>query len=210
MTTIDLAPYDLDERIVWAFRRGLGGRFDPKDLDKIASSLSTTAAKQAFVRGAGKGAYEGASTTLRDVVRDTAELLEGAMNYVLEAYTTVYDPKMLKEILYFYMAAPDTASQKAALIRFADAYKEHHPAGSQAIFAIARAIPVLEGLAKWLAVPGNLFKVVMALAHHLGDQLGDQWEAIRNLTGKPEQQGFAMGRVVGDTTMTVALFILGF
>ena len=139
-----------------------------------------------------------------------ADLLTAVMNWTLEAYTTVYDPQILLQLIRTWTTGPDTPTRTKALLDMADLYRERHPAGSAALRTLSEVLPLLDALADWLRQPQAIRQILMAIARTLGDVLGDAWNGIRSLTGKPEAQGFAVGDILGRVTMELALFLLGF
>jgi hypothetical protein len=199
----DLMPFDDDERLAWAFLKGLGTK--DLDVDAIVKSLESSQAKIDFGMGLAKGAYQGAKSTLDEASKSFSDLI----NWTMEFYSTVYDPALLRGIMKTWATAPDTPGRTKALLDLADLYQERHPAGSAAMSAIAEAIVALEALAEWLREPGALFQILMALSRLLGEVLAEERDLIRSRVGKPEALGFLVGDTLGQVVMTLALALLG-
>lgn len=204
----ELQPYEFDEFVVWAFRRGLRGRIVESDLDALVKSLEPWAAKQAFAKGLLSGAAAGAHARLKEEIDGTLALVEGAMNWTLEGYTTVYDPALLLRGLVALAATPGTPDFTEAVTKFGAELRIRHPALSGALEALAEAVLVLEALADWLQQPGAMRQILGGLAEEFGDLLGTFWGDVASLTGKPRDQGDKLGQAIGRVTMEIALFVL--
>lgn len=207
---VELMPYEPEERIVWAFRRGVQGRVSETDIGRFVDSLDEFESKVEFLQGAAAGAYHGARTTIKSAIEAMGDLISAAMNWTLEAYTTIYDPAVLKALARAWFVAPSSEARRKAVVAFAEVYRTHHPAGYAVLMTMAEVIPLLDALADWLRQPGTVAQVMVALGQSLGDLLGDTWARISGLTGQPEKQGFAIGEILGQAMMELALLVLGF
>jgi hypothetical protein len=205
-----IAPYDLDERIVWAFQRGIQGRFDPADVRTVGVTLSTGRARTAFAAGVAQGMFEGARRTLRDAVESMGQLLQAAMNWTLEAYATVYDVDLVAKLVRVWVRAPGSPAGQRAILSVADYYRENRPAGYQALIALSEAVPALEAFAQWLKKPGAGAKLLAAMTEDLGTAIGDEWTRIRAHVADPGRLGEALGMTLGVVAMEIALLVMGF
>ncbi len=205
----ELVPYNLDDRIVWAFLRGINGSFGVRDIDNMAHSLDTPGAKTEFVTGLVQGAYSGSRLVIDEYIRSTAELLKAISNWTLEFYTTVYDWKLIENIINAWIKAPNAAEQTKAITVLADIYQARHPAGSAALGALAEVSAVLEEIAKWLKQRHVIGEILVALARDLGKLLDDELNQIRSLTGRPKELGHEIGNVIGQTITELTLLLLG-
>jgi hypothetical protein len=202
-------PYEVDERIIWAFECGIRDRFSTADVKRIAESLLEPSARIKFAAGAVAGAYDGAKLGLEEYIRSNLTLLKDIANWSLEFYSTVYDQQVLNRILAVYATAPNTAARLEALNQFADLYEERHPAGAMALRSLAEVTTTLERLAEWLGQPGTVARLLVAIGRELGEMLGNELERIRNLTGQPYNQGAQLGNILGQIVIQIALFELG-
>lgn len=205
----ELQPYDFDDFLVWSFHRGLAGRVSVVTWWRVASALDRPGAKGEFAAGMLVGTAQGARRRLEDEISDTLALVVEAVNWLLEAYTVVYDPVVLKDLLAATLGAVEPAERTRALSTLAATIHERHPATSGAIDALAEAVPALDALADWLGQPDALRKVLGALVREGGDVLADAWNEIVANIGKPGQQGELAGLIVGGFAMEVALIVTG-
>jgi hypothetical protein len=205
----EIQPFELNEGIVWAFLRGFEGRMKSKDISRIWKSLSDPNAAASFVAGLAMGAYDGARFTIEEYLKSTVAMLTQISNWTLEFYSTVYDPNVLRALVRVFVSSPNTPQRVEALNAFADVYSEHHPAGSAALRSLAEMLPVLDAISKWLRQPGALRDILVALGRQLGEAVGNEIERILSLTGQVYEQGKALGNILGQGVMQIALFLLG-
>ena len=204
-----LQPYEFDEFLVWAFERGAAGRIGEREAARMFVALEDPEARMRFAAGMLVGVAAGAHQRLKEEIAATVSLVEEAVNWILEGYGTVYDPVLFGRLLAALRAAPGTAQQARALEAVALELRVRHPATTEALNALAEAIPVLEALADRLREPHVLRLVVGAIATELGDVIGDVSTEMASLTGRPQQQGEVGGRLIGRFAMEVALFCVG-
>jgi hypothetical protein len=209
-TASPLQPYEFDEFLVWAIRRGVSGRVRQEDLERWAHSLEEARALGEFAAGLLVGAAEGAHERLKETVTDTLDLIKEGMNWVIEGYSTVYDPVLLKALLRAVFTAGGALQQAQAMTNLAMELRVRHPALTVALETLAELLPQLEAFAAWLKEPQAMRQVLGAILQDLGDLLGDAWTGMASLTGKPRAQGDAAGRVLGSFSMDVALYLVGF
>lgn len=205
---VNLQPYEFDEYLIWAFRRGLHGRFAESEWDAVVRSLESRAAKTDFAKGLLLGASAGARIRLNEEIDGTLELVQGAMNWTLEGYTTLFDPALLLRGLLAWGATPGTPEFKDSVADFGTELRIRHPALSAALDALAEAVPTLRALADWLQQPDAMRQVLGALAEDFGDLLGDFWGEVVSLTKKPQALGDKVGNDIGRLCAEIALFVL--
>jgi hypothetical protein len=205
----ELAPYDWEDFVVWAFFRSVRIDFSV-DAAAIEKSLANADAKGAFALGLFEGIYEGGKEAVEQYAKDTTDLLLGVINYTLVFYTTVYDARLFAPMLEVLRSDPSSPQRQQALADLAELYRIEHPAASEALRALATADACIRDLLAALQQRAFQRKMLESLLGEMGEALTDAWQRIRNLTGQPEKQGEAVGKAVGDFVMQVALFFLGF
>lgn len=204
----EIQPYDFDDFLVWSFERGFAGRLSAATVRHITTLLNRPGAKEEFAAGMLSGVVEGARARLHDEIRDTLALVTEAVNWLMEAYTVVYDPVVLGNLLTGTLLA-EPADRSTALSKLAAALHDRHPATSGAIDALAETIPALDALAEWLGRPEALRQVLGVLARESADMLGDAWSELVANAGRPRIQGELAGRLVGTFAMELALILVG-
>lgn len=205
-TQVELSPFELDEYLLWEFRRGLGGR--DAVWDAVSRALDEPGARRAFTTGMLKGASTGAYERLDEEIAGTLELVQSSINWTLEGYTTLYDPVLLLRGLLAWGATPGTPEFEEAVATFGAEFRIRHPALSGAVEALAEATTALRALADWLKQPNALREVLGAVASDFGDLIGDFWDEVASRRGQPSAQGEVVGDAIGRVCMEVALFIL--
>jgi hypothetical protein len=204
-----IGPFELDARVAWAFRRGVGDRWTRSDLAALTESLSDPSRAAGFAAGLTAGTVVGARDAVEEYVRSTLDLLVGVSNWTVEAFATVYDPELFGPMLKVYASAPNTVERVRALQGFADLYRAQHPAGADALQTLAETLPVLDKIVEWLQGPGAVAQVLVAAARSLGDLLGSELGALRELIGNPHALGREVGYLIGQIVVQLAQFVLG-
>ena len=209
-SNMDLQPFDLDERILWAFRRGLASR-GPSDRDLLQFTLTIGSLEgQAkytlgYVLGFGTGAKQ-AVLDYNRFVGNTLHLFVKA----LKDSGMVFDPNLVIGSVFIYSTAPGTKERAEALATIARYFKEIYPAGSAALEDMKVLGIVVESVAEWLSTRDAIANIAVKLSGVLGDVLGMLMGQLRPYLNDAEKLGRGVGYIFGQFVMWAILDLLGF
>ena len=205
--SLDPPPYDFPDLVVWTFEAGVGGRAGP-GLAALAA-LDTVESRIAFSGGLVVGVSRGASERVAEEIESTLDLVIGTVTWFARTYSAVYDAALVARMIAALKAAGGSAEQARAIRELATYFDDAHPALSEALTVLAEVEPVLDAFVEWLRQTNVLRLVLLALVEDFGDLLGDSLGQVANLTGRPGDQGVAVGDLIGRFCAEVALMWMG-
>jgi hypothetical protein len=202
---IEPRPWNRDERILWAFRRGVeraSGRHITADQAwRLLVSISAPDAAFGFAAGIPGGAIDAA----RDYTVSLLDLLRGVMRF----YSVVYDPAILLPTFKVWTTLPGSPERSQLLEEIAERLLTDHPEVAEAI----RWIPVLELAMRefldWLRTNEALLELSSDLGEGIAELIGKEIGVLLAMN-TPFEQGEHIGRATGYVATTVLLEILAF
>lgn len=198
-------PWNRDERIIWALRRGVeraaGKRITQDEALQLLISISAPDTSFGFTVGFPEGALE--------ATRDYTVSLLDFLKSVLRFYKIVYDPRILVSTLQVWTTLPGSVERSEQLEKIAVLLVKDHPEVAEAI----RWIPVLEVAIKefleWLKTNDALLEVASVLGEGIAEFIGKEIGTLMKMSTSFEQGQF-LGRTTGYVITTVLLEVLAF
>lgn len=198
-------PWNRDERILWALRRGVerasGKHITADQALRLLASLGAPDAAFGFAAGVPGGAI--------DASRDYTESLVDSLRAVLRFYSIVYDPAILLPTFKVWTTLPGSPERSELLEEIARRLVADHPEIADAI----RWIPVLEVAVReflnWLKTHDALLELSSELGEGIAELIGKEIGVLLAMN-TPFEQGEQIGRATGYVVTTVLLEILAF
>jgi hypothetical protein len=206
----DLPPFAWDERIIWAFNRGLANR-GRTDLDVIhfLQTIGTAEGQAKFTVGFVLGSGIGADQAITDYSRFVAKTLHLFVSAIEEAQL-LFDPNLVIGSIKVYLTAPDSAERAGALEQIAEYFDKNYPGAAAALRGVKLAGMALESFGDWLSTPSAVSEIAVAISGMLGEVLAALLTGIRPYLNDAEKLGRGIGYMVGQFVMWVIFDLLGF
>jgi len=213
--TLELAPFEPDERVIWAVRSGLKvalGDDAWKTIDSAMPRVSDLDDRLKFQAGTVLGVGDAVVGFLNDQV----SMMAGAIRGMLAYYSLVYDINVWKEMLAVWTAPPGTSVQP-----FAQFLKTDYPALYAAVIEYRPTVKKLDDMVKplldgtkpaaspWSVRETRTGEWMVSAALWLGGALKPVVDELVAAKGDPFGQGRIAGRVTARVIIEAALLALG-
>ncbi len=209
--TVELMPFDIDERIVWIFKKSINSHLCASDIKKLAISLNSIDSRLEFIHGLLTGAYDGCSLVLEEYAKDTISLLQKLGEAEIKFFDIATNKELyLRAIRFYAISSINSADRHKAFNELCDYFQEEYPQVASSLREIPKIEIALEAMLEWIKKKDAITEILLSVSEELGDIIGDELDRIKLLINKPKELGDEFGNILGQGVAQLALLIFGF
>jgi hypothetical protein len=212
----ELAPWEWDEKIFWAFRCGLRRtlkRAPSAALEELVRKLEAwpRAGIPVFGLSFQTGLQNGVWEASVRYYQDLTALVRGGLLAPAQLFDATYDPEAYRLLDQFLRAEPGSGDQADALEAMAAYFSGEYPELAAALRILGIVSAALSAFSEWLANAADAkVRIAMAVSSSAAQVIGTEAATFVAHASSPARLGLELGRLIGNASVEVALIILGF